>query len=119
MGLLLPNPTYAELDYVIFGMPSYDYHDQLLTVYCDLFGAIKIKTLDNKVKRSWQYQNGEISKRWEKRGDHPEVYETLPVYVRNWFHHPGEGHPEPTQEELVRSIEFLRAIISYKLNKHV
>ena len=119
MGLLLPKPTFAELDYVIFGMPSYDYHDQLLSVYCDLFGAIKIKTLDDRIKRSKQYQNGEITKRWEKHGNHPEVFDTLPVYIRNWFHHPSEGHPEPTKEELVRSIGFLRAIISYKLNKRV
>ena len=119
MGLILPKPTFAELDYVIFGMPSYDYHDQLLTVYCDLFDAIKIKKMDDRIKRSRQYQNGEISKRWEKHGSHPEVFETLPVYIRNWFHHPGEGHPEPTEEELVRSIEFLRAIISSKLKKTV
>ena len=119
MGLLLPRPTFAELDYVIFDMPSYDYHDQLLTVYGELFGAVKIKTLDDKIKRSYQFRNGEITKRWEKHGEHPEVYETLPVYVRNWFHHPSEGHSEPTKEELVRSIEFLRKIISYKLNNHV
>lgn len=114
MGLLLPKPTFAELDYVIFGMLSYDYHDQLLAVYSDLFHAFSVKAIDDKIKNTTQYKKGQIVKRWEKRGRDSEIYETLPVYIRNWFHHPGEGHQEPTQEELARSIQFLRAIIRYK-----
>ena len=119
MGLLLPKPTFAELDYVIFGMPSYDYHDQLLTVFSELHGVSKIKTIDNKVKLTHQYEKGLISKRWEKNGRYPEAYDTLPVYIRNWFHHQSEGHQEPSKEELLRSIEFLRTIISYKLRRSV
>ena len=119
MGLLLPKPTFAELDYVIFGMLSYDYHDQLLAVFSDLMDVSGVKAIDDQIKNTTQYKKGQIVKRWEKRGRHPEVYDTLPVYIRNWFHHPGEGHQEPTQEELARSIQFLRAIIRYKKRHRV
>ena len=119
MGLLLPKPTFAELDYVIFGMLSYDYHDQLFAFYSNLMGVSKVGKIDDRIKNTTQYQKEQIAKQWEKRGRHPEVYETLPVYIRNWFHHPGEGHQEPTQEELARSIQFLRAIIRDKQRHRV
>ena len=119
MGLLLPKPTFAELDYVIFGMLSYDYHDQLLAVYSDLFHVLSVRAIDDKIKNTTQYQKEQIVKQWKKHGKDSDIYETLPVYIRNWFHHPGEGHQEPTQEELARSIQFLRAIIRDKLRHRV
>ena len=118
MGLLLPKPTFAELDYVIFGMPSYDYHDQLLSLYGDIFHTDSTITMDQRIQNTNQYRNGEISKQWIKRGKDPYTYQTLPLYIRNWFHHPKDGQ-EPTREELVRSIEFLKTIIRYLQSRRV
>ena len=118
MGLLLPKPTFAELDYVIFGMPSYDYHDQLLSLYGDIFHTDSTITMDQRIQNTNQYRDGEISKQWIKRGKDPYTYQTLPLYIRNWFHHPKDGQ-EPTREELVRSIEFLKTIIRYLQSRRV
>lgn len=112
MGLLLPKPTYAELDYVIFGMPSYDYHDQLLMRFADLIGKQAISDLDRAVRLHPLCLKPDHRKTWSfvSHGK-PNNYRTLPIYIRNWFHHANEGKEEPTKEELIRSIELMRALV--------
>jgi AAA15 family ATPase/GTPase len=112
MGLLLPKPTFAELDYVIFGMCSYDYHDQLLMRYADLIDEEVILKLDKAIRSDKHFLRREHWKEssheaFGKRTD----YKTLPIYIRNWFHHSNGVGKEPTKEELNRSIDLLRALV--------
>lgn len=115
MGLLLPKPTFAELDYVIFGMPSYDYHNQLFARYCVLKGISRMLTVDRNIMDSPLFDAEKCKKRWEKPGNHKQVYETLPLYIRNWFHHPSEKHDRPTQKELETSNIFMRELIAFEM----
>lgn len=114
MDLCLPRVTFAELDYVVFGIPSYEYHDLLLTTYGDIIGTDNVSTIDTQIKKS-NIWSSIYFKKWSvilhtKKGDIEKNYKTLPVYIRNYFHHPKEGK-EPTIEELSKSIDFLRKLI--------
>ena len=114
MDLYLPRVTFAELDYVVFGIPSYEYHDQLLTAYGEKIGTHNVSTMDTQIKHS-DIWNPDYFKKWTaiihtKTGEIEKNYKTLPVYIRNFFHHPKEGK-EPTNEELSKSIVFLRELL--------
>ena len=115
MDLYLPRVTFAELDYVVFGIPSYEYHDQLLTAYGEMIGTDNVSTIDTKIKHS-KLWTPDYFKKWtviihtKNNGDVEKNYKTLPVYIRNYFHHPKEGK-EPTTDELIKSIDFLRKLL--------
>lgn len=118
MDLYLPKVTFAELDYIVFGIPSYEYHDQLLTAYGEMIGNDSISTLDKTIKSSKLWTK-DYYKKWTaivqlKNKELENKYKTLPVYIRNYFHHPKEGK-EPTNDELIKSIEFLRKLLKSNL----
>ena len=117
MSLVLPKVTFAELDYVIFHIPTMDYHDQLLTRMADFFGVEAISDIDKVVRTHQYYSKEQYGKTWVGATKFKvNTYRTLPVYIRNYFHHPKDG-VSPTEEEVVRSIEFLRRVIKTKINE--
>ena len=117
MDLRLPTPTFAELDYVVFHISSMDYHDQLLTRVADLYKVEAISDIDKTIRQHPLYTKQEYGKIWIGTTKHGVVtYKTLPVYIRNYFHHPKEGSA-PNEKEVVKSIEFLRTIINAKENE--
>ena len=112
MGLLLPKPTFAELDYVIFGMPSYDYHDQLLSRFMDLKGIWAMSDADRAIRDDPRCLKPDHRKTWHFTSHGKDQnFRTLPLYIRNYFHHPRDG-AEPSSEELSRSIDLLRALVT-------
>lgn len=119
MNLYLPRVTFAELDYIVFGIPSYEYHDQLLVAFGEMIGTDNISKIDKAIKDSKLCTN-DYYKKWtlfvntEKQPKRKNNYKTLPVYIRNYFHHPKEGK-EPTNDELIKSIEFLRKLLKSNL----
>ena len=119
MDLYLPKVTFAELDYIVFGIPSYEYHDQLLVAFGEMIGTDNISKIDKAIKDSKLCTN-DYYKKWtlfvntEKQPKRKNNYKTLPVYIRNYFHHPKEGK-EPTNDELIKSIEFLRKLLKSNL----
>lgn len=118
MDLRLPTPTFAELDYVVFHIPSLDYHDQLFTYFGAFFDKDTSTAIDLKVERKCEkvfgkkkideYKKERVNTRFTK------VYVTkmLPTYIRDFFHHPNEIVP-PTEDELVMSIELMRKLVKY------
>ena len=117
MDLRLPTPTFAELDYVVFHIPSMDYHDQLLTRMADLYEVEAISDIDKTVRTNALYTKQEYGKVWVGATKYKvNTYRTLPVYIRNYFHHPKDG-VAPTEEEVVKSIEFLRTVIKSKVDE--
>ena len=117
MDLRLPTPTFAELDYVVFHIPSMDYHDQLLTRMADLYEVEAISDIDKTVRTHPFYTKQEYGKVWVGATKYKvNTYRTLPVYIRNYFHHPKDG-VAPTEEEVVKSIEFLRTVIKSKVDE--
>ena len=122
MDLRLPTPTFAELDYVVFHIPSLDYHDQLFTYFGAFFDKDTSTAIDLKVERKSEklygkknideYKKERVNSRFNK------VYVTkmLPTYIRDYFHHPNEIQA-PTEDELVKSIELMRALVKYMEEK--
>lgn len=118
MDLRLPTLTFAELDYVVFHIPSLDYHDQLFTYFGAFFDKDTSTAIDLKVERKSEkvfgkknieeYKKERVNTRFNK------VYMTkmLPTYIRDFFHHPNEIVP-PTEEELIKSIELMRTLVKY------
>lgn len=112
MDLRLPNPTYPELNYLIFHMDSLEYHDLLFIRIQDLIESDRVSDVDKFLKGRPEYNRELFGKKWtfQKKNGKTETYRTLPAYIRNYFHHPKEDL-KPTDDELNRSILFLRNIL--------
>lgn len=116
MDLCLPTVTFAELDYVVFHIPSLDYHDQLFTHFGEYFDKDTSTGIDFKIEKKANKLYGKNNfEQYRKERDNArfnKVYKTkmLPTYIRDYFHHPNEIEP-PTEKELILSIEFLRTLI--------
>ena len=120
--IVLPKFTFAELDYVIFGIPTYDYHNELYAYYTEITGIDSPLKLDKHI-RDGELYGPEYFKPWtfKKMVRKPDGtmkeeeyrYVTIPSYIRNYFHHPKEG-TEPTEEELIKSIQFLQKLIKHE-----
>lgn len=111
MSLVLPKVTFAELDYVIFGIESFEYCNELfdyLEWKLDVNGDYGI---DRAVLKSEFYDKNLHYKEWYNDKLKKVTTYTLPVYVRNYFHHP-KDRIAPTKEELIESIKLLKKIIS-------
>lgn len=121
--LMLPKTTFAELDYVVFNIPTHDYHDQLYSFYGELIGTDSTLKIDKAI-RDDPLNQPEYFKKWvdertfkQKDGTFKTeifIYKTLPSYIRNYFHHPKEGK-EPIENELKLSIGFLQKLIKDKI----
>lgn len=116
MDLRLPSPTFAELDYVVFHIPSLDYHDQLFTYFGSFFVKDTITSIDLKIERESKkvFGKNNIDKYYKERTyirfNRAFSTKMLPTYIRDFFHHPSEIVP-PTEDELVKSIELMRKLI--------
>lgn len=111
MSLVLPKVTFAELDYVIFGIESFEYCNELLDCLewkLDVKGNYGV---DRAIRKSEFYNEKIHFKEWYSDIPKKDPTLTLPVYVRNYFHHPKDRIP-PTKDELIESIELLKKVIS-------
>lgn len=109
MQLLLRKPTFAELDYVIFKMDSYEYCSELYDLLEWRTNKHKTTRLDAIIKTCPEYNPKIHNKEWinELNGDKTE---TIAVYCRNYFHHP-KDREEPTEQQLHLAIELLRNVV--------
>ena len=109
------SPTWGEINYVAFGMPTVEFHNEL-------YGFIQTKAIledcDNCREENfenWLEQHG-LSKnkkyvRELKDGTTKEYDTTLPTFIRNLIHHPENQHNDRySNEELNSSIEALLRI---------
>ena len=110
MQLLLRKPTFAELDYVIFKIDSYEYCNELFDLIEWLSGVNGDRGVDRKIRNSEFYDERIHYKEWFNDKFNEVSCFSLPVYVRNYFHHP-KDRVEPTQEELHEAIQLLRKVV--------
>lgn len=115
MHLLLRRPTFAELDYVIFKIDSYEYCNELFDLLEWLYNVSGDRGVDRNIQKSEFYDESKHYKEWYNDKFGKVTCFTLPVYVRNYFHHP-KDRVEPTPQELHEAIELLRNIV-LNLNK--
>ncbi|MCR5186044.1 MAG: ATP-binding protein [Clostridia bacterium] len=100
---VLPTMSAAEINYVVFGVISTDYHNQL-------YGYLQVKNNKRTVKSMDEYivnQSGIFEHKYEKQSSNGNTkYQTISTYVRNMIDHPPAVRPF-TDTELKLSIEFL------------
>lgn len=111
MSLILPKVTFAELDYVIFGIESFEYCNELFDYLEWILDAKGNYKIDKVIRNSEFYDEKIHFKEWRNDIPGKDPTFTLPVYVRNYFHHPKDRIP-PTKEELIKSIKLLEKVIS-------
>lgn len=111
MSLVLPKETFAELDYVIFGIESFEYCNELFDYLEWLLDAKSNYKIDKTIRSCEFYDENLHHKEWVSDIPGKDPTDTLPVYVRNYFHHP-KDRIAPTKEELIESIELLKKLIS-------
>ena len=101
--------TFAELQYLIFDIPSYEYANELFGCLGEIKGIEKVKGVDDCIINSKYYE--EKKHKMESKYEQTTYY-TLPVYIRNkYHHHPEKGFDEISEEQLRESIQLLRDII--------
>lgn len=112
---ILPSISYAEIKYLVFGVPSTDYHNELYGHLMEnIFKVDSIKEC-NKLIRSElkKYPNkSELEKhvKVKEKG----VTEMLPTYIRNAIHHSENKTRNYTPEDLRKSIGLLEELCKSK-----
>lgn len=106
--------TFAELQYLIFDIPSYEYVNELFGYLSEIKEIETVKGVDNYIISSRYYEE----KKHKKERQYGETtYYTLPVYIRNKYHHPEQEFDEINEEQLRESIQLLRDIIKDEMSE--
>ena len=103
---VLPYVSFPEIQYIVFGIPTSDYHNAL---YGYLIGDKSINKFEKYIIKHTLFEN-QYYNNYQYSRDGKNI-ETLPTYIRNAIHHPENGGRRFTEEELKKSIEFLRNLI--------
>lgn len=114
MPLCLPCATFSEINYIVFNIPSYDYHNQLIARLGYLTRKENMFALDKYIYK--RTKNVSLLREWVNKKHNNDSYKTLPIFIRNYYHHPIDG-VDVSEEELVNSIIFLRALIKDIVDK--
>lgn len=100
---VLPSITFAETNFLAFGVYSVDYHIELYGYLQNKYNLTTIKDCDTYIKKSNLY-DPLLHKKSSSYGT--TSYETLCTYIRNAIHHPDNGNTFKN-EELKKSIDLL------------
>lgn len=130
---VLDTPSASEINYLAFGICSYEYHILLFSQLHNTIATnrnltdISIKDTDLSIKQQAEYDSNIHDKlyAYTNRNGNTSTYDTLPAYIRNCIDHPGANNPitqqinEFNDAELETSTELLRTlIISQKNNTY-
>lgn len=99
--------TYAEVNYLVFGIPTPEYHNQL---YCEIqnrFNKHKVKACDDFIASQPIY---DVNLHEKASGYGTTNYSTLSTYIRNSIDHYNNGN-DFTNEELETSIKLMQEIL--------
>ena len=102
---VLPMISFPEIQFLVFGIATTDYHNQL---YGELQNILNknVKDTDNYISSSNHF-TAQLQKSSNFLSSN---YSTLPTYIRNAIHHPDSQH-NFNENELNLSITLLRAIL--------
>ena len=109
MDLILPKPTFAELDYKIFKIDSFEYCSELYDLL-EWRTNKKERAMDKLITNSGFYDKNIHYKEWFNEYYNDTSSYNIATYCRNYFHHP-KNRIVPTHIELHLAIELLRKII--------
>lgn len=102
---VLPGIESSEIDYLIFGMYTYEYHIRLFGYYQELIGCGLISEVNKTIQSNTLYDSDK-----DRRGRDGKM-ESLPVYVRNFIDHPDEKARNVDDALLKESTDLLRTLI--------
>lgn len=102
---ILPYISYPEIQYIVFDIPTTDYHNQL---YGILPGNKSQRRVEEFIRTNTLFNSNYNNPYNYERDD---MVETLPTYIRNAIHHPENQERHFTENDLKTSIEFLRSIL--------
>lgn len=117
-SVLSYGPTYAEIKYFAFNIPTIEFHDELYGLIQEKNNCEKENQMEDFLKKNGIKQD----KTWARLKDgvffDPEP-RTLMTYIRNFYHHPeaskNEGNPlhplELSDEEMRQSIDCMISIL--------
>lgn len=111
MDTRLNKITFAEIQYLIFDIPSIEYHNQL---YGELLSLCGTKQSDIEKYLKNKYKNDLELILNPQNYDRGSGVESLPTYIRNASSHPENTERNYYEEDLVKSIEILRSTIQRK-----
>lgn len=115
MDLILDEATFPEVQYLIFGIPTIEYHICLYGKLQAKWGT-NVKETDNKICEHQKIKSEKIHTTYTYKNGYTEDYYTLPTYIRNKIDHPDNLENDFTDEQLQESIELLRNIIKAEKN---
>ena len=110
MNLSLPNPTFAELDYAIFHILSFEYHNQLYDFIGDMICQNSIHQIDLYLETEISKICKNTTKYIKEKMYNNTHYKMLPTYIRNYYHHQND-YEKPSDKELENSTIVLIRII--------
>ncbi len=116
MSLVLPYKSFSEIQYLVFKIPSIEYHNELYAKLQSDLNLNSLKNVDDHILYS-NFFNAELH--LKKYIYKTTEYHTISTYIRNVIHHP-ESNYKFTDNELETSINLLREILlKYKLVKKI
>lgn len=111
-GYLSWSPSWGEICYLAYDLPTVEFHDDLYCALEDEFRSSPYKQTSQAQFDQWLESKGETKKcKWlDDKGNARE--ETLMTYVRNRIHHPdNQSRPEYSEEQLADSIRRMCQLI--------
>ncbi|WP_202330636.1 ATP-dependent nuclease [Mesorhizobium sp. L-8-3] len=111
-GYLQWSPSWGEISYLAYDLPTVEFHDDLYCSLEDRFRSSPVKKTSQADFDQWLVDQGHPREiRWvDANGAQRE--ETLMTYVRNRIHHPENRHrPEHSEEQLAESIKRMCQLI--------
>lgn len=110
MNIALRKPTFAELDYLIFKIDTFEYCSELYDLLEWLKPNDKERALDTYIRSTPYYDESIHQKDWFNERFGKVSSHNIATYCRNYFHHP-KDREAPSDKQLHDSIELLRAIL--------
>ncbi|MET3357764.1 UNVERIFIED_ORG: putative ATP-dependent endonuclease of OLD family [Leuconostoc holzapfelii] len=105
------SPTWGEINYIAFDVPSIEFHNELFGYLQNVSQVSDEKAFDN-----WLTATNVVEKNInyirEKNGNQITQQKTLPMYIRNIIHHPENTNNQYTTEQLAKSIDKMIEIIT-------
>lgn len=106
-GKILPTITLAEIKYLVFGIPTPDFHTQLFAYIQNTYASgHAVRTVDD----LFLHHKAPRKKSNYRQGRRTITYHSLPAYIRNAIDHPTQDS-HYTIAELTISIDFMIGLI--------
>lgn len=109
MDTRLPCPSLAEIQYLVFDLPSVEYHNQLYGQLYIRFG--NQNQIENRIKNIYKNNTNYILNPYNFSRNNNGKIETLPTFIRNATSHPENGERIWNEKDLEISINIMREIL--------